>query len=169
MIACRRLQKADLSDVLSLMMEVIYDMNQRFNVPMVFSMSKIKDEFDLHLKDPRHIAYGCFNKQTTSAPDVLLGVGVFVMGATYHEKNTISFVEKILHPDPTLHPTRQARVMVQLIRFIEDVSQGIKAPSYVCISAQANTGLPSYLERKGYGDKEISLRKHINKEALSHG
>ena len=95
---------------------------------------------------------------------------MFVMGSAYHEKNTLSFVEKILHPSPSLSKVAQSKVMIKLIKFIEQVAEGIKEmPSYVCISAQANTGLPKYLERRGYGDKEISVRKYINKEAISHG
>ena len=54
--------------------------------------------------------------------------------------------------------------MIKLIEYIEKRAAETNVNSYVVIAAQAETGLPSYLERKGYGDKEISLRKLIKKK-----
>ena len=157
---CREINKNDFNKFGGLLCEVISQMNKQFNVPMKYNIDKIRAEFDSTLKDQLSIAYGCWEG------DSLLGLGVFSIGAAYHEKNTLSFVEKILHPDPTLPKNKQAKIMIKLIQYIEKRAQDSNVNSYVVISAQAETGLPTYLERKGYGDKEISLRKLIKKKEV---
>jgi len=152
----RELQRDDYASVLVLAQKIMTDMNQTFNVPMVASLEAIRHEFDEHLTEASHIFYGCFES------GVMLGIAVFEMGEAYHENKTLSFVEKILHPDPTLPRFKQARVLIDLIRFIEKVAIGMKSPSYITIAAQDNTALAPYLQRCGYGDKEITLRKKVN-------
>jgi len=155
---CREINKNDFNKVGGLLCEVISQMNKQFNVPMRYNIEKIQEEFNSNLNDQLSVAYGCWENRK------LLGLGVFQIGTAYHEKDTLSFVEKVLHPDPTLPKTKQAKVMIKLIEYIEKRAAETNVNSYVVIASQAETGLPSYLERKGYGDKEISLRKLIKKK-----
>lgn len=155
---CKEITPNDFNKVGGLLCEVISLMNSKYNVPMKFNIEKIREEFDSNIKDQLSVAYGCWEDNT------LLGLGVFQIGSAYHEKNTLSFVEKVLHPDPTLNKNKKAKVMIKLIEYIEKRAAATNVDSYVVISAQSNTGLPCYLERKGYGDKEISLRKLIKKK-----
>ena len=88
---CREINKNDFNKVGGLLCEVISQMNKQFNVPMRYNIEKIQEEFNLNLNDQLSVAYGCWENRK------LLGLGVFQIGAAYHEKDTLSFVEKVLH------------------------------------------------------------------------
>ena len=145
---------SDIYTIIPLLKRCMTEINESYAIPMVWKDEHVQHDFNYAINDPSCLIAGAFKENDC------LGLIVFDIGDSFHEIVPVAMTEKIWHSDPRLPTITRLKVMQALLTFSEGWAKKNKVNA-LAVSVNPNNAMSRYLEKQGYGDKEICYRKQV--------